>query len=1176
MKSDGNMLTTKSEKCTMTADGVLCADDDDDDEISHRSSSVKGGKMSRDPSTDTDVLDTDVGTDDLGSQMSTDEDMAVRLNQLQDMVKEMKMGFSTALEALVQIQMGDQVLQERVNNNKMEHDNQLADVLNMVLSLKRQVELLQYERDILLEELERQGVISEQLRSKYHSGRARPNGLNRSCDQTSLAAMLERAHSVFATPQTHNISDHDSGVNTYRDHPDLSSLADVTPPGVSPFVQSYIAGLQDSVSQTLQESLHQHSQHEELAPGGDGYESDSSLTAAVNKSLDMSRSLGDRCAEVVMLESSDEDEEGAADKNNVEMEDVLEKSSNMSRREVMAGDRMVSPEKKQSDEAVFLQPMTPKRMAPHERNTKEVQRMQVAHEIMDTERTYCSNLWTVIDLYLGPLQSTGILQPKEASVMFPPCLAAIYDYHCRFLQKLEERMTNWKWHSVLGDILCRFIDSSECDLLLQYQTYVSEFPASLAQIKKSCKSSARFRKFLRMMRRHPNCEGLDIGSFMVTPIQRIPRYVLLLKQLLKYTDRDHPDYYYVETALEHIGDFLNKLNDSIEYSMQIVGSGTADETPKPRRKLRIGSFRSASISSYDVNNSRLNDTSIQGSDDHSMLSTSTSASHGRFFNFSFLRDSFKRKNSNANNVTVSSAQNPLPPGHSSKMNCSGYKPVLNQSLSASGLPPSGMSCSQREQSFNVSASREQSFSGNVSIREQSFSNQSLPVRAGKKRRPRHRPKSEFKPAYSNKLDEEFSVPQIRSGHHETQQEASYRQKRARRQRPQSVLDSMSEVSVHSSNLTSQTQWPNTTSQESLNTITADNQTLSSANSSRGQYRHGSSEYMQILPNVPKPVSCPPRAMTKSLPDVSEKSRLGPPRSTNRKLPVPPVIATVKNDYGIYGKNDDLSDENSCRISNCRQIAKQLSVPRSASQGDVVDGSNSPLQHYINVSLARSLTDNHLDDSQQQPLPRTSTSEMEVPQVEYHATTLQPKTQDRSRPKSAKSRHVTLPREGAKPEILNPSALHVQDDSELTSPDSPIRLLLNSAIIDESPVKKEMPFRRKKDRSAKKCLQMEPADKEKEKKKGSLKQSIKSLFFRKRGSRGIDVIPYDEYPENGHQVYTPMASPAKHTGTLTLQDTSLVKRPREQAPPVEKVIVLEPVEPQLETYADENGEPCSAV
>ena len=57
------------------------------------------------------------------------------------MVREMKAGFSTALEALVQIQMGDQVLQERVNNNKIEHDSQLADVLNMVLSLKVRIRM---------------------------------------------------------------------------------------------------------------------------------------------------------------------------------------------------------------------------------------------------------------------------------------------------------------------------------------------------------------------------------------------------------------------------------------------------------------------------------------------------------------------------------------------------------------------------------------------------------------------------------------------------------------------------------------------------------------------------------------------------------------------------------------------------------------------------------------------------------------------------------------------------------------------------------------------------------------------------------------------------------------------------------------------------------------------------
>ena len=75
---------------------------------------------------------------------------------------------------------------------------------------------------------------------------------------------------------------------------------------------------------------------------------------------------------------------------------------------------------------------------------------------------------------------------------------------------------------------------------------------------------------------------------------------------------------------------------------------------------------------------------------------------------------------------------------------------------------------------------------------------------------------------------------------------------------------------------------------------------------------------------------------------------------------------------------------------------------------------------------------------------------------------------------------------------------------------------------------------------------------------------------------VDLIPYDEYPENGHQVYTPVSSPVKQSGTLKLQDISFVKHPREQAPPPEKVVILDPVEPQLETYADENGEPCSAV
>lgn len=48
----------------------------------------------------------------------------------------MKDGFGSALAALKQVQYGDQVLQEKLDNNKAEQDQQLADVVNMVLTMK--------------------------------------------------------------------------------------------------------------------------------------------------------------------------------------------------------------------------------------------------------------------------------------------------------------------------------------------------------------------------------------------------------------------------------------------------------------------------------------------------------------------------------------------------------------------------------------------------------------------------------------------------------------------------------------------------------------------------------------------------------------------------------------------------------------------------------------------------------------------------------------------------------------------------------------------------------------------------------------------------------------------------------------------------------------------------------
>ena len=56
--------------------------------------------------------------------------------QLQEIVGEMRGGFETAMLALTDIQNGDKLLEQTVNANRAEYEKQLADVLQMVLSLK--------------------------------------------------------------------------------------------------------------------------------------------------------------------------------------------------------------------------------------------------------------------------------------------------------------------------------------------------------------------------------------------------------------------------------------------------------------------------------------------------------------------------------------------------------------------------------------------------------------------------------------------------------------------------------------------------------------------------------------------------------------------------------------------------------------------------------------------------------------------------------------------------------------------------------------------------------------------------------------------------------------------------------------------------------------------------------
>ena len=70
-----------------------------------------------------------------------------------------------------------------------------------------------------------------------------------------------------------------------------------------------------------------------------------------------------------------------------------------------------------------------------------------------------------------------------------------------------------------------------------------------------------FAAFLAQCMTNEECRGLTLFSFLIKPIQRICKYPLLLKDLLKHTPSAHSDYEKLESALQKIEFVVSYVNE---------------------------------------------------------------------------------------------------------------------------------------------------------------------------------------------------------------------------------------------------------------------------------------------------------------------------------------------------------------------------------------------------------------------------------------------------------------------------------------------------------------------------------------------------------------------------------------------------------------------------------------
>eukprot|EP01098_Paradermamoeba_levis_P003190 TRINITY_DN1484_c0_g9_i1.p1 TRINITY_DN1484_c0_g9~~TRINITY_DN1484_c0_g9_i1.p1 ORF type:complete len:304 (+),score=81.93 TRINITY_DN1484_c0_g9_i1:213-1124(+) len=193
----------------------------------------------------------------------------------------------------------------------------------------------------------------------------------------------------------------------------------------------------------------------------------------------------------------------------------------------------------------------------------QTHRDRVAQEILKTEQLYLKNLSTLVKVFLMPLRAAvsegnEIITTVEIRKIFSD-IEVIININHELLRELEPRIQNWSSTQCLGDV---FLNMSK--FLKVYTQYVNNYNIALATINE-CKQNTKFWKFLQECEQNPEIHRTAITSFLIMPVQRIPRYELLLKELLKHTQPTHPDYSDLLKSYNHMKDVANYF-EAVSYT----------------------------------------------------------------------------------------------------------------------------------------------------------------------------------------------------------------------------------------------------------------------------------------------------------------------------------------------------------------------------------------------------------------------------------------------------------------------------------------------------------------------------------------------------------------------------------------------------------------------------------
>ncbi|XP_058910118.1 rho guanine nucleotide exchange factor 11 isoform X4 [Kogia breviceps] len=197
---------------------------------------------------------------------------------------------------------------------------------------------------------------------------------------------------------------------------------------------------------------------------------------------------------------------------------------------------------------------------------REIDRQEVINELFVTEASHLRTLRVLDLIFYQRMKKEGLLPREELARLFPnlPELIEIHNSWCEAMRKLREEGPIIKEVSDL--MLARFDGPAREELQQVAGQFCSYQSIALELIKTRQRKESRFQLFMQEAESHPQCRRLQLRDLIISEMQRLTKYPLLLENIIKHTEGGTSEHEKLCRARDQCREILKYVNEAVKQT----------------------------------------------------------------------------------------------------------------------------------------------------------------------------------------------------------------------------------------------------------------------------------------------------------------------------------------------------------------------------------------------------------------------------------------------------------------------------------------------------------------------------------------------------------------------------------------------------------------------------------